>query len=252
MALKLIITAGGALPRDMQGPGQPPNKALLALGGETLLDRAVAAGRALPGSGGVVVVGDASVRTALPPGAEYAAAGGSVIDNLVRGFEHHGGPEHDYVVLSSDLPFVTPAALERFASQAQNTAQMALPVVSRGAFLARFPGAPNKFERIDGRELTMGSAFYCEGRLLQQNIPLMQDFAKHRKAPVKLAILLGWSVLWGFLTRHITLAALERRASALTGGKVQAVETDAAELAYDVDTLAEYEFARRLLTTAPR
>jgi hypothetical protein len=243
MALRLIIAAGGELPRDMQAQGLPPNKALLAVGPDRLLDRSVAAARATSPGEPVVVVGDEHVRRHLPLDAEHVPAGGSVIDNIARGFERHGGAAHDYLVLSSDLPFVTPQALAGFAVQAQNSADLAVPIVTRESFLARFPEAPNKFERVDGRELTMGSAFYCNGRLLQQNIPLMQDFARHRKSPFKLALLLGLPVLWGFITKRIALATLEQRASALTGGRVKAVETAAAELAFDIDTLAEYNFA---------
>jgi GTP:adenosylcobinamide-phosphate guanylyltransferase len=250
MALQVIITAGGELPRDMRGEGYPANKALLQLGGRTLLERALAAAQGLPGVGDVGVVGDAAVHHALPSGIAQIPAGGSVIDNMVRGFEHHGGARHDYLVLSSDLAFITPAALAGFADAASAAGELAVPVVTRDDFLARFPGAPNKFERIGGRELTMGSVFFFTGPLLQTNIPLMHDFARHRKSPAKLAMLLGWEVLWGFVTRSITLETLERRAAAITGGRVRAVPSAAAELAFDIDTRAEFEFAQQRFATA--
>lgn len=245
MALKVIIAAGGELPRDMRDAGHPANKTLLAVGGATLLERALAAARGLAGirPADIAVAGDADVRAALPADVAWLETGRSVVDNIERGFSHHGGREHDYLVLSSDLPFVTPGKLAQFMALAPAAGELAVPVVTRERFLARFPGAPNKFELVDRREITLGSAFYLTGPLLHSNIPLMRDFAKYRKTPYKLALLLGFEVLLGFLFRRISLSTLERRASAITGGRARAVELDAAELAYDIDTAAEYEFA---------
>jgi GTP:adenosylcobinamide-phosphate guanylyltransferase len=245
MALQIIITAGGDLPADMRGGGHAPNKSLLRIGGTALLDRALAAAQALPRRGEIAVVGDAQVQAALPAGTTYVPSGGSVVDNLHRGFERLGGAGHDYVVLSSDLPFVTAAALTRFVEAAQAAAELSAPLITREHFLGRFPDAPNRFERLDGREVTMGSAFYFTGPLLQANVPLMRDFARFRKAPHKLAMLLGWEVLWGFVIRRARLDVLERRASAITGGVVRAVELDAAELAFDIDSQVEYDYALR-------
>jgi GTP:adenosylcobinamide-phosphate guanylyltransferase len=243
VSLQIIITAGGELPADMQGAGHAPNKSLLRVDGGTLLARALAAAETLPRRGEIAVVGDEHVRSALPAGTLHVPSGGSVVDNLHRGFERLGGKAHDYLVLSSDLPFITAVALTRFVEAAQAAAELAAPLITREHFLQRFPGAPNRFERLDGREVTMGSAFYFTGPLLQANVPLMRDFARFRKSPGKLAMLLGWEVLWGFIIRRVRLAALERRASLLTGGTVRAVELDAAELAYDIDTLPEYDYA---------
>lgn len=247
MALKLIITAGGELPRGLDGQGHPPSKALLPLGPERLLDRAIAAARELLRPEQIAVVGDEQVRAHLPSGISHVPAGAGMVDNLQRGFEHHGGADHNYLVLSSDLPFLTPRALQSFMENARHYGELAVPVVTREDFLARFPGAPNRFERVDGRELTMGSVFYFSGPLLRANLPLLRDFTKYRKSPLRLAVLLGFEVLWGFITKSITLDALERRASALTGGTVRAVPGSAAELAYDIDTADDYNFARSLL-----
>jgi GTP:adenosylcobinamide-phosphate guanylyltransferase len=243
MALQVIVTAGGELPPDMRGPGRAASKALLEIGGRTLLDAALIAARALPGIKDIAVVGDDAIRSTLPADMAHVPSGGSVIDNLVRAYDQLGGPAHDYVVMSSDLPFITPAALRHFVDEAASLAELALPIVTRESFLARFPAAPNAFELVEGRRLTMGSAFYFTGPLLQANIPLMHDFARLRKQPHKLAMLLGWQVLWGFITRQISVPLLERRASAVTGGVVRAVETTAAELAYDIDTKREYDYA---------
>jgi hypothetical protein len=250
MALQVIITAGGPLPRDMRHGGHSPNKALLEVGGGTLLSRALAAAGALAQCGAIIVVGDEHVQAALPPGIGFVPSGGSVVDNMVRGFEHHGGRGHDYLVVSSDLPFLTATALAQFLEAAQAQAELGVPLITRECFLARFPGAPNFFEHIGGRQVTMGSAFYFSGPLLQANIPLMRDFAKYRKYPHKLAMLLGWEVLWGFILRRVTIPLLEARASAITGGVVKAVEVGAAELAFDIDSRREYEYAVGLARTA--
>lgn len=245
----MIIIAGGALPRDLKGEHPSGYKALLPFGGRSLLGHAVSAAAESGAAQGIAVVGAAPLQPHTPPDAVYVEAGRDVIENILRGFRHHGADtEAEYLVLSPDLPFVNAETLLAFIAAARKEGELGVPIVTREDFLARFPGAPNHFERIGGRHITMGSALYMSGRMLKSNIPLWRDLYAARKFPHRLAVLLGLPVTLGYLTGRLRLETLEARASQLCGGAVRAVEVRQAELAYDVDTRANYEFA---LSQAP-
>jgi len=247
MALHAIITAGGKLPAALRQYSSSPIKALLPVGGRTLLETAVVAARGCPLIERVVAVGGEEVREAAGrlQGCEYIAEGSGVMDNIYNGYMHLGGEQHSYAIISPDLPFVSGAALQEFLEQAQACCEIGLPLVTRDDFLARFPGAPNTYERADGRMVTMGSAIYMTGPKLYNNVPLGRDFYRHRKYPHKLAALIGLPVILAYLTGSLRVAAVERRAARLTGASVRGIWVRDAAIAYDVDNLANYNYAAK-------
>jgi molybdopterin-guanine dinucleotide biosynthesis protein A len=251
MALHAIVTAGGRLPRELESLTSSRVKALLPLGGRSLLDSALAALRSAGPDGqplisDIAVVGSDEVGSAVAASehsALHLGEGQNVVDNILRGFAQLGQERHDYLILSPDLPFVSGESLANFIAAARGNSDFAAPLVSRETFLAQYPGAPNRFERIDGRHVTMGSAIFFSGAMLRSNIPLMQDFFRLRKQPHKLALMLGLPIVFGFLTGRLRLSMLEQRLEQLMGGRVRAFELSDAGIAYDIDDRQNYEYA---------
>ena len=247
MALNAIVTAGGELPPELREHSDSRVKALLRLCDRTLLHYSL---DALVASGlfaRIVVVGNDEVRHATPPEFEHVEARDSLVGNIQAGFEHLGGPRSDYLLCSPDLPFVSPEAVRDFATTAAESSDLAFAYVTREDFLQRFPGSPNRFEKIDGREMTLGSCVYMTGSMLGTNIPLAHDFYRMRRSPFKLAMLLGLPVTFGYITGKLKLKALEERFERLSGGRVRGLQVKHAGIAYDIDTLENYRHAITLL-----
>lgn len=248
MPLHAIVTAGGPVPRSLKGHTSVSRKALITVGGQTLLAAAVSAANDCQLVERIVVVGNRDVEAALAGGAEFVAEGPDLVANIQRGFDHCGGAGSDYIVLSPDLPFITPEILGRYITAARDACELAAPLVSRQDFLARFPGAPNRFARFaGGLEATMGSCFYFNGPALRANLPLARDCYRYRKYPHRLAIMLGLPIVIAYLLKRLRIEALERRASQLTGVVVRALPVRDAELAYDIDDPVSLEYAEKLL-----
>ena len=244
MALHVIITAGGELPRELHDFSDARVKALLRVGERTLLESAVAAVAGSALVDGVAVVGGDEVLRARRSEAAHVEAGKTAVENLYRGFVHHGGELGDeFLALSPDLPFITTAAVEEFVAAARVESEMAFPVVSAADFREAFPGSTNRFEKLDGWEATMGSCIYITGQMLKTNIPLFTDFFDARRRPHKLAAMLGLPIALSYLTGRTRIAQLEARAQQLTGGNVKAVSVRNAALAFDIDKRADYEYA---------
>ncbi len=252
MPLNAIITAGGPVPRSLRGHTGVSRKALIQVGGRLLLHTAAEAARQSPQIDRVVAVGNGDVEAALAGGAEFVMEGPDLVANIERGFDHCGGARADYLVLSPDLPFVTAEILGRYIAAARDSCELAAPLVSRDDFLARFPGAPNRFARFaGGLEATMGSCFYFSGPALRANLPLARDCYRYRKYPHRLAIMLGLPIVFAYLFRRLRIEALEHRAAQLTGVTVRALPSSDAELAYDIDDLASVEYAEQLPAGEP-
>jgi molybdopterin-guanine dinucleotide biosynthesis protein A len=244
VTLHVIITAGGEMPRELQHASDSLVKALLRIGERTLLEQAVSAAAESKLAGNIVVVGNDDVLRANPAAASYAEAGKTAVENLHRGFLHHGGSmEDEFFVLSPDLPFITSASIDEFLTHARAASDFAFPLVTAEDFQALFPGSLNRFELLDGRRVTMGSCFYITGRMLHTNIPLFNDFFRCRRAPHKLAAMLGLPIALSYLLGRARVEQLEARACQLTGGTVRAIQVRDASLAFDIDKVRDYEYA---------
>ena len=242
MSLHAILIAGGTLPKELQQFSPLRTKALLQIGGRSLLQRAVDASVDSNLFERIVVSGSSEVADNLPEEAEYVPLGADVVGNILNAYEHLGGAEHDYMVLSPDLPRISGVGIRQFIEGAQIAGELCLPVVSEAEFLAMFPGARNRFEKLDGGRWTMGSCFYITGPVLRQNMPLARDLFNSRKQIHKMAIFFGLPVVFALLTGRATLAGLERRASQLTGANVRTIRMSDAGIAYDIDDLENYRY----------
>jgi len=244
MGIKAIITAGGPVPRSLAETVNVSRKALIEVGVQSLLQTAVQAARDCRFIDGLVVVGNQDVQAALDDSTDFLPEGENLVANIERGFEHFGGESQNYLTISPDLPFLTGGCLDEFLERSTGDCRIGVPLVTRTDFLDCYPGAPNRFARLaGGREVTTGSCFYLDGPALKSNFPLFHDLFRFRKYPHRLAVMLGFRILWAFAFGGLSVEMAEERATQLTGAEVKAVEVANAAIAYDIDNLENYNFA---------
>ena len=250
VGLYAILIAGGMLPKSMRHLSSSPVKALLSVGNMTLLDRAAAAARNCGLFDGIAAVGNPEVQEKLPEGCVYIPMGETMVDNVANAYRHFGGDAHHYVVISPDLPFIDADSLAGFVAAARQSCEVGALYVTKEDFLRGIPGAPNRFVRLASGEVTLGSVFFATGAAIRKNIPLIREMYTARKRPWRLAVFLGWGVVWGLLTSRLRIETIERRLSLLMDSDVRAIRGSGHGLAYDIDTLENYEFALSLLNSA--
>lgn len=253
--LAVVVTAGGRVARaqflsanlseeDGARCGVLP-KALLKVGGRTLLETVLDAVRATGRVERIVVVGAAEFQRWLTaPEETLLPEQGEVHENLLAGVQVVAEyPRALY--LTSDLPFVTEEAILRFLDDCPPEAQLCYAVARREAFEARFPRSPSTFARLKDGDWVAGCALLIAPPALLERAEWVRRVAQRRKSLWQLAMLAGGNILWKFVTRQLAVADVERRAEQLLGLRCRAVEC-APELAYDIDTPQEYAYARRL------
>jgi GTP:adenosylcobinamide-phosphate guanylyltransferase len=238
--LAAVITAGGRVAGGFAEEIGTDIKALAPIGGRRLIDASIDAARAA-GATRIVVVGAAAVHaycgTRVDEAIDESPSGE---ENLRRALASARGAP--LLLLTSDLPFASPAALSDFLARVQD-ADIAMPLASETAYNASFPGAPDHVVVLAGERVANGSAFwFAPGTALQVSALATRLFTA-RKSLVAMALLLGPALLARFVTRRLAIADIEDRAQRVFGLRVRAVRDALPSLCYDVDTQADYQYA---------
>ncbi|HEX3549638.1 MAG TPA: NTP transferase domain-containing protein [Candidatus Elarobacter sp.] len=240
--MRAVITAGGTVDGAFAEAAGTPVKALARFGARTLLDVALDA-CAAAGIGERAVVGGPQVRAHLA-GRDVrvldAVADGRT--NLLRALD--AWPGERIVFLTSDLPFVSGDGLRDFvARSAPFAVTMALADVE--AYTVRFPDAPEHSVAIGGERVANGNAFVIAPEAVAPLRAFATRFFAARKSLPRMALLLGPSLIARYVTKRLTIAAVEAHASRRLGVPVAAVRGCDPGLCYDVDTVEEYAYAQR-------
>lgn len=241
-----VVLAGGRITGLFARVAGTRVKGLIRLGGQPLVTRAAAALRAAPEVGRVIVVGPEAVCAALPGGCDWCPEGDSALANLAAGLAALGeGGEGRVLVCGVDVPALEAAAVSDFLRRAPAEADLCMPVVRREAFRAAFPGEPGIYVQLTEGAFTAGSQLLLNGHVFRRNRPLLERFYALRKSQLAMARAFGWEVVRDLVRGRLSIAELERRASALTGCTCRAVPDCRPGLACDLDTVLDYYSARR-------
>ena len=155
------------------------------------------------------------------------------------------------LVVTTDLPFLTSAALNTFLNACPSGADVALPAMTQVEFEARFPGTHNEYVRLRDGQFTMGCAFVVNARTLLQNEAHLRALFAARKSQWQMARLIGVQTALRFTTGRLSIADLEARASQIARCRGKAILHMPPELAYDIDELEEFLYAREHAALLP-
>jgi molybdopterin-guanine dinucleotide biosynthesis protein A len=247
-----VVLAGG--PPDEVAAQQPgaPNKAFVEIGGKTLARRVIEALRASPSIGRIVVVAPPLVEgnAGLTLADELRPDGKRITESLRSGLTGFS-PDDAVLVVASDLPILTPAAVEDFIAGVRRLdADVIYGCVEKRVHLARFPQVPHTWARLrDGT--------FCGGGIVSikpRALPLLERFIERlgaaRKNPLRLASLFGWDVLARYAAGRLTIAHAEARASSILGAPVRALVSPFAETGVNVDRAGDVALAEDLVRAA--
>ena len=248
--LDAILPAGGRISGEFASEAGAEVKALISLGGQTVLERTIATLRATPGVERIVVIGPREV--AEHPASSAADAtlpeGDSGPENIFRGLgwlraHLHGRLPQRVLILTTDLPFLTAQAISGFLAACPEQADLCVPVITRGQFEQRFPGSTNFYVRLHDGVWTIGCAFLVHPAALVLNRGYLDSVFAARKSQLAMARLLGPVFVFRYLMHLLTVEHIEQRCTQLLGCRGAAVRGCSPELAYDIDEPAHYRYA---------
>lgn len=251
--MNAIVLAGG--PPDAVAALEPgvPNKAFVRIAGRTLVARTIAALRACPDVERIVVVAPAGAPADALDGAdERRPDGARVLDSLAAGVAGFA-PDEPLLVTASDLPVLSGIAVGAFCAGAtERELDLAYAIVERRVHAALYPQIPHTWARLRDGTFCGGGVVALRPRVVARLGPLLDAFGAARKSPLRLAALLGWDVLAAYAAGYLTVAAAERRASALLGAPAGAVRCPHPEIAVNVDRPSDVALANELAAAAAK
>lgn len=236
-----VITAGGRIDGAYAAAAETTVKALAPVRGETMLTRVL---EALRGAGveRIAVVGGNEVRAACGDVERFVPESASGAENVLHALDAWADCNGPLLYATSDMPFVTAAAVADFAARAPHDA-VAVSLADHAEFTARFPGAPPFGITLAGERVVNGGIFQIPANARAGVARLAGEFFEARKRPWRMAGMVGPSALLRFALRRLSVGDIEAVARRLLGVPSTAVRRCAPELSYDADTAVEYAYA---------
>ncbi len=174
-------------------------------------------------------------------------AGDSFVDNIQRGVEATAPGSDTVLLITGDLPLLTPAAINDLVQQSLAAqADVAYAIIPKEASERQFPGGRRTYVKLRDGTFTGGNGVVLKRDFVRLRRDLIEKLFAARKHPVKLAAILGMGFIFGLVTGRLRIPDLEARASRVVGGRVAAIISTYPELGFDVDKMDDLLLARRV------
>jgi len=215
-------------------------KCLRPLGQEPMLKRIIDCLWSAEIAKEAIVVGPVKKSPwSLPPGVEWVAGGENLSRSLQIGWEtmrRRGVGNREYILLlSGDMPLLSPLHLQQFLAQCQGEFDAYYPIVRREDNDRHYPGVRRTYVRLAEGTFTGGNVFLVRAGVMENCMDLLERLVEARKQPWRLARLLGPAFLWRWWRQTLTIADITGKLQHLTGFSGQAVICPHPEIALDLD-----------------
>ncbi len=250
--MNAIVLAGGPPDAVSAMQREAPNKAFVRVGGVPLVARVIAALRAAPAIARIIVVApiETHANAALAGADELRAAGARMIESLAAGVAGMS-PDEPVLIVASDLPVLTRAAIEDFIARAHaRDLDLAYSIVSTRVDAAEYANVRHTWVQMFEGRFCGGGAVVLKPRVLAALRLVLDELGAARKSPFRLAALFGWDLLPRFAIGWLRIAAAEARASTILRAPVGAIACAHAGIAVNVDRPRDLAIANGLVRTA--
>jgi molybdopterin-guanine dinucleotide biosynthesis protein A len=228
-----IVLAGGN--DDLSKETGVTSKALVPIQGKPMAYHVL---RALKGSRSVSFIsyvghGDssfASLTDALLPAGESMAA--SLELGSSAALAKH--PQQPLLILSADVPWLTPSAVDNLVQQAPDV-DLVYPIIPKEVSEQQFPGQKRTYVKIAEGKFTGGNVIVISVKMLPKLLRVLDQLHASRKNPLGLAKLFGVDIIFKLLFGRLTIPEVEARAKKILGAEMKAYISDDASLGADVD-----------------
>lgn len=241
-ALVLAGSRGGVDP--VAAYGGATHKALIRLGGETLLARVVHALRDAGAARIAVVSSHPEVR------AEIARLGAEALDeaagpslSVKAAAEQLGTP---LVVTTADHALLKGEWVSRFLADTPPDADIAALVAARATVEAAAPKTQRTWLKLADGHWSGCNLFYLATPRALAVVDLWRRVEAERKRPWKMAQILGPGVLLTYLTGRLTLTSAAAHLGRMAGVTARIVETPYGLASVDVDKPADLDLVRQI------
>jgi GTP:adenosylcobinamide-phosphate guanylyltransferase len=244
-----VILAGGHKQDVVASAFDISHKALVPVAGKPALLWVLEALQGAQLVGPVVVATELEeVAAALPAGVETARpTGDAFLDTIEAGFRHFPRAER-MIVVTCDLPLLTPAGVEDFTRRALDSgAELCYSIVRAARLESGSTATKRTLVPLRDGACTGGNIVLLSRHFIEQEGRRVALAFAGRKNPVKLAGLLGVGFIWGLLRGKLTLPQIIQKAERIMHVPVAVVDSEYPEVCFDIDKVEHVAAAEEAL-----
>lgn len=246
----MILAGGVPKPDDplyVYTQGKP--KAMMDMGGRTLVERVVDAVQESKYIQAVVVVGlddPSTLRTKRS--VHWLPDHGGLVNNGIAGVDwlmENRPAATAFLACSADVPLATGPILDQYI-EACRPFDMGVYyiMVSRETMERRFPESRRTFTKLKGIEIAGGDIMVMQFAIIHENRELWEMLANARKHAWKIARVVGLRLLLKLVSRQLSVREIEETGTRLIGKPARVVISPHAELAMDADKPHQVDILR--------
>jgi GTP:adenosylcobinamide-phosphate guanylyltransferase len=246
-----VILAGGQIaendPLFQYTDGEP--KALIDLGGRTLLEWVIDAMRDSSSIDEIAVVGvERPISLGIDYPIHFLPDNGSLISNGFAGItwaRERNSEETPILFCTADIPAITGVLVDEHISACRPFDRAAYySFVTRRTMDKRFPGAKRTYTRLDGEDVASCDLVILRPEIVKTDRRLLDALENARKHPWKVARIVGARILARLMLGQLSISEVESTAERILGKSVQVMISERAELAMDIDKPSHLELLR--------
>ena len=244
-----VILAGGTIKNpDFRQAVGVDCRALVSILGRPMVVWVAEALKASRTINRVVVMGRPALRDTAVAGIADAIVeeGVDEVDNLFRGIAALPGAQH-VLLVSADLPLLTPEAIDDFIEGAPTDAEVVFPVCERADIERDFPGRKWVFVGTPEGHYTGSSCFLFHPEPVVEHREWVQRVFDARRSVWKLITMWGKRFTLKALFHQVRLEDAAARVSELLGIRGGVYVTHFTELCMDVDKASDVAFVEERL-----
>ncbi len=243
-----ILPAGGRIDPEFAAKVGTESKALIQFGDQTILSRTLQCLKDTGRFDRMVLIGpdELTSSSSAALATHRVKEGASGPENIMAGLtalQNAGPSKNKVVVVTTDLPFLSPEIMSDFLDRAPQDLEIVIPICTQSAYQNRFPNSTSTFMPLKDEAWTAGGMYLMEPEALRKAMPMINRLFANRKSKIGMARLLGPALLYKFLTKTLTIDDVQRKALSLLGIRGTAMREAPPELAYDIDYFDDYEYA---------
>ena len=245
-----IILAGGEASGDLKSQSDQPWEALIPFAGKPMVSYVA---DALAASGQVkrlIVAGSAAALQGcpFPTGAQVVEGGGTIMETVQLAVAALGHSEKT-IMATADIPLLTADGVNDFLSRCSvREADLYYPVIAESDHEQAYPGSKRTFVRLRDGVFTGGNLFLFNPAIIPKTLALAEKIVSHRKNPLRLCQIIGWSFVMKFIFGMVSLEQAEKQVSDLLGIQGAVIRSSYPEVGMDVDKISDYETVKAILS----
>lgn len=230
--MRSIVLAGQENRGALQNASLERYEAEIQVAGRPMIDYVLDALKGASGVDDIILVAPDSIHR---PGIRNAAVAGDVLANLVSGINALPSLSGPVLVVTADVPLLTPLMIEHFLRDAPEGVDVVYPIIDKAVTQKKFPDTKRTYVKLRDGTFTGGNIFLINPAKFLEIQSDIKALLEHRKSPLRLARDIGVLMLIRLILGTLSIRAAEKRVGALLNIQGRALIFPYPEVGVDVD-----------------